>query len=196
VLAGFRDKFFGDCFGVASVWVIGENEGEDVSLVMEYVINEAGFGFGVFDVTISDIICKAFGVVEGDSAGEFVFEFVVESVLSFVRLEAVMFLALGEKDEVAWIAEVQSGAAVASQGVVVGFGDCDAFVEHVEVVVDGSPVNADLLAELSILEFVTGIGGSDGTESVEVFGLLDRSVFGEFFVEEEEEVRFCEVVPD
>jgi len=157
---------------------------------VEYVIDEAGFGFGVFDVVCFDGEREAFGVVEGDGAGEFVFEFVVEGVLSFVRFEAVVFLALGEEDEVAWVAEVQAGAAVASQGVVVGFGDGDAFVEHVEVVVDGSPVDADLVAEIGVLEFFTGVGGSDGTESVEVFGLLDGSVLGEFFVEEEEEMGF------
>ena len=106
VLAGFGGEFFGDCFGVASVWVVGEDEGEDVPVAVEDVVYEAGFGFGVFDVTISDIICEAFGVVEGDGAGEFVFEFVVEGVLSFVPFEAVVFLALGKEDEVAWVPEV------------------------------------------------------------------------------------------
>ena len=77
-----------------------------------------------------------------------------------------------------------------------GFGDGDVFVKYVEVVVDCSPVDADLLADLSILEFVTGVGGGDRTESVDVFRLLDGSMLGEFFVEKEEEVGFCEVVPD
>ena len=95
-----------------------------------------------------------------------------------------------------WVTEVQSGAAVASQGVVLRFGDSDTFIEYVEVVVDGSPVDADLIAEISVLEFFTGVGGGDGAETVEVFGLLDGSVLGEFFVEEEEEVGFGEFVPD
>ena len=86
--------------------VVGEDEGRDVSVVVEDVINEAGFGFGVFDVVRSDIEREAFSVVEGYSAGEFVFEFVVESVLSFVRLEAVVFLTLGKENEVAWVPEV------------------------------------------------------------------------------------------
>jgi len=114
VLAGFGGELFGDCLSVASVWVVGEDEGEDVPVAVEDVIDENVFGFGVFDVVRSDVEGEAFGVVEGDGAGEFVFEFVVEGVLSFVRFEAVVLLALGEEDEVAWVAEVQSGAAVAS----------------------------------------------------------------------------------
>jgi hypothetical protein len=77
-----------------------------------------------------------------------------------------------------------------------GLGDSDTFVENVEVVIDGSSVYANLIAEIGVLEFFTGVGGSDGTESVEVFGLLYGSILGEFFVEKEEKVRFCEVVPD
>ena len=173
MLAGVGVEVFGNCFGVASVWMVGEDEWKDIPVAVEDVVNEAGFGFGVFDVVCSDGVCEAFGVVEGDGAGELVFEFVVERVLLFVAIEAVVFLALGEEDEVAWVAEVQAGAAVASQGVVVGFGDGDAFVEYVEVVVDGSPVDADLIAEISVLEFFTGVGGGDGTEAVEVFWLLD-----------------------
>ena len=118
MLAGFGGKLFSDCLGVTSVWMVGEDEGEDVPVAVEDVVNEAGFGFGVFDVVGSDGVCEAFGVVEGDGAGEFVLELVVERVLLFVAFEAVVFLSLGEEDEVTWVAEVQSGAAVASQGVV------------------------------------------------------------------------------
>ena len=118
MLARAGVEVFGDCFGVTGVWVVGEDEGEDVPVAVEDVVNEAGFGFCVFDIVCSDSICEAFGVVEGDGAGEFVLEFVVERVLLFVAFEAVVFLSLGEEDEVTWVAEIQAGAAVAAQGVV------------------------------------------------------------------------------
>jgi len=103
MLAGVGIKVFGDCFGIASVRVVREDEGEKVSVAVEDVVNEAGFGFCVFDIVCSDGVCEAFGVVEGDGAGEFVFEFVVERVLLFVAFEAVVFLSLGEEDEVTGI---------------------------------------------------------------------------------------------
>ena len=76
------------------------------------------------------------------------------------------------------------------------FSDSDPLIKNIEITIDGSPVDADLVADGCVLEFVTGVGGSDSAEAVEVFGLLDGSVLGEFFVEEEQEVGFCEVVPD
>ena len=196
VLARVGVEVFGDCFGVASTWVVGEDEGEDASVAVDDVVDEAGLGFCVFDLVCSDGECEAFGVVEGDGAGEFVLEFVVERVLLLVAFEAVVFLSSGEENEVAWIAEVQAGAAVASQGVVVRFSNSYPLIKNIEITIDGSPVDADLVAECCVLEFFTGVGGGDGAEAVEVFGSSDGPVLGELFVEEEQEVGFGEFVPD
>jgi len=86
--------------------MVGKNERKHVSFVVKDVIYEASFRFGVFDIIYSDRICKAFGVVESDGSCEFVLKFVVKRVLLFVSFEAVVFLSLGEENEVTWIAEV------------------------------------------------------------------------------------------
>jgi len=37
--------------------MVGEDEGEDVSVAVEDVVDEAGFGFRVFNVAVTDVVC-------------------------------------------------------------------------------------------------------------------------------------------
>jgi hypothetical protein len=106
VLARVGVEFFGDCFGVVGIRVVGEDEPKDLPLVVEDVVNEARFGFGVFNVVFSHGECEVFGVVEGDGAGAIVFKFGIERVLMFVVFEAMVFLSLREENEVAWVPDI------------------------------------------------------------------------------------------